>query len=72
VGQVAAAVAEPPAGPEGRTRRRLFVDAVIFGARTGIQWRDFPERFGKWKSVYNRFRTGAGRTAGRRSSENFR
>jgi transposase len=34
---------------------RLFVDAVIFRARTGIQWRDLPERFGNWKSVYNRF-----------------
>ena len=35
---------------------RLFVDAVIFRARTGIQWRDLPERFGTWKTVYNRFR----------------
>lgn len=34
---------------------RLFVDAVIFRAKTGIQWRDLPERFGKWKTVYNRF-----------------
>jgi putative transposase len=38
---------------------RLFVDAVIFRARTGVQWRDLPERFGKWKSVYNRFRNWA-------------
>ena len=30
---------------------RLFVDAVIFHAKTGIQWRDLPERFGNWKSV---------------------
>jgi transposase len=34
---------------------RLFVEAVVFRAKTGIQWRDLPERFGKWKSVYNRF-----------------
>src|SRR6476469_786979 len=27
---------------------RLFVDAVIFRARTGIQWRDLPERFRNW------------------------
>ena len=38
---------------------RLFIDAVIFRARTGIQWRDLPERFGNWKSVYNRFRNWA-------------
>jgi len=38
---------------------RLFVDAIIFRARTGIQWRDLPERFGNWKSVYNRFRNWA-------------
>ena len=33
----------------------MFVDAVIYRARTGIPWRDLPERFGPWKSVYNRF-----------------
>ena len=38
---------------------RLFVEAVIFRAKTGIQWRDLPERFGNWKSVYNRFRNWA-------------
>jgi transposase len=38
---------------------RLFVDAVIFRACTGIQWRDLPERFGNWKTVYNRFRNWA-------------
>jgi transposase len=34
---------------------RLFVEAVIFRAKTGLPWRDLPERFGPWKSVYNRF-----------------
>ena len=34
---------------------RLFVDAVLFRAKTGIPWRDLPERFGPWKTVYNRF-----------------
>jgi len=33
---------------------RLFVDAVLYRARTGIPWRDLPERFGPWKSVYHR------------------
>jgi transposase len=51
-----------PRRPQGRKAARgdrLFVDAVIFRARTGIQWRDLPERFGNWKSVYNRFRNWA-------------
>jgi transposase len=51
-----------PRRPQGRKAQRgdrLFVDAVIFRARTGIQWRDLPERFGNWKSVYNRFRNWA-------------
>src|SRR6266850_3061566 len=34
---------------------RLFVEAVLFRAKTDLPWRDLPERFGKWKSVYNRF-----------------
>ena len=34
---------------------RLFVDAVLYRAKTGVPWRDLPERFGPWKSVYNRF-----------------
>ena len=48
-----------PSRPQGRKSTRgdrLFLDAVIFRAKTGIQWRDLPERFGKWKTVYNRFR----------------
>ncbi len=41
----------------GRTAvdNRLFVNAVIWIARTGSPWRDLPERFGKWNSVFQRF-----------------
>ena len=35
---------------------RLFVDAVIYRYRTGIPWRDLPERYGKWKPTHKRFR----------------
>lgn len=35
---------------------RLFVNAVIWRVRTGVSWRDLPERFGKWNSVARRFR----------------
>lgn len=34
---------------------RLFIDAVLYRLKTGIPWRDLPERFGPWKTVYNRF-----------------
>ena len=34
---------------------RDFINAVIWRVKTGVQWRDLPERFGNWKSVYNRF-----------------
>ena len=44
-----------PAGPAAIKGDRLFIEAVLFRARTGLPWRDLPERFGPWKSVYNRF-----------------
>src|SRR5882762_3982448 len=34
---------------------RLFVDAVLWIAKTGAPWRDLPERFGPWNSVWKRF-----------------
>lgn len=35
---------------------RLVLDAVFWIARTGSPWRDLPEEFGKWSSVYRQFR----------------
>ena len=35
---------------------RLVLDGIFRIARTGSPWRDLPEEFGKWSSVYRRFR----------------
>jgi transposase len=44
-------------GDAGATAKdnRLFVDAIRWIAKTGAPWRDLPERFGKWNSVFQRF-----------------
>ena len=45
-----------PAGSVGVTAadNRRFVDAVIHRYRTGIPWRDLPERFGDWNNAHRR------------------
>ncbi|MFE0654683.1 IS5 family transposase [Streptomyces sp. NPDC059534] len=41
----------------GRWRdHRQVIDGILHGVRTGVQWRDLPERFGPWKTVYERHR----------------
>ena len=44
-------------GQHGKVAKdnRLFVDAVLWIARTGAPWRDLPERFGDWNSTWRRF-----------------
>lgn len=38
------------------TDHRTTVEGILWVARTGAPWRDLPERFGKWITVYQRFR----------------
>ncbi len=33
-----------------------MVNGVLWRTRTGSPWRDLPESYGKWKTVYNRHR----------------
>ena len=44
-------------GDPGRTgeNNRRFVNAIIWLAKTGAPWRDLPNRFGKWNSVFQRY-----------------
>ncbi|MFZ3566558.1 IS5 family transposase [Streptomyces sp. BH097] len=41
----------------GRWRdHRQVIDGILHRVRTGVQWRDLPEQFGPWKTVYERHR----------------
>ena len=42
-------------GRPGKSNREIL-NAMIYWLNTGIPWRDLPERFGPWQSVYSRFR----------------
>jgi transposase len=45
------------AGDPGVTAKdnRLFINAVLWIAKTGVPWRDLPVRFGLWNTVWKRF-----------------
>ena len=53
---------EPLLPPEqGRKNRPAFdkrqiVNGILWRIRTGAPWRDLPEKYGKWMTVYQRFR----------------
>jgi transposase len=47
---------EGPKRGRPASNHRLVLDGVFWIARTGAPWRDLPEEFGKWSSVYRQFR----------------
>ncbi|MGW6943459.1 transposase, partial [Streptomyces xanthophaeus] len=48
----------PPGGGRGGrwSDHRRVINGVLYRVRTGVQWRDLPERFGPWETVYKRHR----------------
>jgi transposase len=44
-------------GQHGKVAKnnRLFINAVLWIAKTGAPWRDRPEYFGNWNSAWRRF-----------------
>ena len=50
-----------PWGRRSTLGDRHFVNAVLWIARTGAPWRDLHERYGSWKTIYNRFNNWAKR-----------
>lgn len=45
-------------GKRGRPRKcnRTILNGMVWIARSGAPWRDLPERYGPWETVYSRFR----------------
>jgi transposase len=48
---------EREAGQKGRPRNddRKPLNGILWIARSGAAWRDLPERYGAWSTVYSRF-----------------
>ena len=44
----------PKTGRPPKDNRLLF-NAILWIARSGAAWRDLPEYYGSWKTVYSRF-----------------
>ncbi|MFF6984633.1 transposase [Streptomyces sp. NPDC008343] len=46
------------AGCDGRPRvpDRPVINGMVYEIRTGISWRDLPERYGTWQTIHTRFR----------------
>ena len=46
----------PPQGRGGKwADHRAMINGVMWRLRTGAPWRDLPERYGPWQTVYHRF-----------------
>ncbi|SCG64370.1 transposase, partial [Micromonospora halophytica] len=44
----------PQRGGRWRDHRQV-INGIVYRVRTGVPWRDVPERYGSWKTLYKRF-----------------
>jgi transposase len=44
----------PQRGGRWRDHRQV-INGILFRVRSGVPWRDVPERYGPWKTLYKRF-----------------
>ncbi len=56
--QIASLLPPEKTGKPGRPSKdnRTMLNGMVWIARSGAPWRDLPERYGPWNSVYSRFR----------------
>ncbi len=56
--QIASLLPLEKTGKPGRPPKdnRTMLNGMVWIARSGAPWRDLPERYGPWNSVYSRFR----------------
>src|SRR5260370_34093003 len=45
----------PKARKSARADHRKIMNAIFYVLRTGMPWRDLPERYGPYTTAYNRF-----------------
>ena len=45
----------PKSRKSGRIDDRKILNAIFYVLRTGMPWRDLPERYGPYTTAYNRF-----------------
>jgi transposase len=48
----------PPGGTVGHPwdDHRRILNGIFWKLHTGAQWRDIPERYGPWSTIYDRHR----------------
>ena len=47
--------AEKPETGRPNIEHRRIINGILWRERTGAPWRDLPERYGPWSTVYSRF-----------------